>query len=188
MRRCVSGKIPAGIKDSNIEFFGHENSLFIFHEGKMLPFDQWPEKILIEIEVDMGKNPKAVEALVQAGFEQRLDMIAQYIRCRHSALDNQPDMVKGRMKEPEYTSCNLRGICPYEGKLCQFIAAPHGMLTPREIEVLKLISRGLLDKEIADRLGISPLTVPVYTKNLRDKTGCKNKTELVRFAFSKNLS
>jgi DNA-binding NarL/FixJ family response regulator len=114
-------------------------------------------------------------------------MIEQYVKCRYSALDNEPDMIDGVLQPTEYVECALRGSCPYEGRLCELLKAAHGTLTHREIEVLRLIPEGLLDKEIGDKLGISPLTVMVYMKNLREKTGYKNKAELVRFAFEKNL-
>jgi len=187
MKNCVSGKIPAGIADTNIEFFAKDERLFYFLDGVTIPFSEWPEELLALIEQDMAKNPKAIESLVHAGIESRHEMIQQYIRCRYSALDNQPDLVNGKFQEPEYADCKLRGFCPYEGKLCLPIKALHGTLTHREIEVLRLIPEGLLDKEIADQLGISPLTVPVHMKNLREKTGAKNKSELVRFAYQKNL-
>lgn len=187
MKACVSGKLPAGITDQHVEFFAQGDSVFALMQGQMVKSCDWPEELLQLIEADMILHPKAVEALVQADIVARLEMIEQYVKCRFSALDNEPDLIKGKLQSPEYTDCNLRGTCPYEGRLCELLKAPFGTLTHREIEVLRLIPEGLLDKEIADQLGISPLTVGVYMKNLREKTGYKNKAELVRFAYDKNL-
>lgn len=187
MLHCVSGKLPSGITDAHVEFFASNNEVFALTAGEMIPSAQWPEEILVAIEADMVEHPEAIECLVDAGIEGRMPMIVQYIKCRYSALDNDPDLIKGKLQSPEYTDCNLRGQCPYEGRLCVLLKAPFGTVTHREIEVLRLIPEGLADKEIADRLGISPLTVPVHMKNLRVKTGAKNKTELARFAFLKNL-
>ena len=187
MKHCVSGKIPAGITDDHIEFFANGDQLFALMQGEMVKSQDWPAELIQSIEDDMALNPKAVEALVEADIVGREESIVQYIKCRFSALDNEPDMINGKLQSPEYTDCSLRGSCPYEGRLCALLKAPHGTLTHREIEVLRLIPEGLVDKEIADQLGISPLTVAVFMRNIREKTGAKNKAELVRFAFLKNL-
>lgn len=187
MKSCVSGKLPAGIIDQNVEFFAKGESVFAILQSQMVPPGDWPTWLKDAILEDMQKHPAAVQALVDADFVTDIDMIEQYIKCRYSALDNEPDLVEGRLQESEYVDCSLRGSCPYEGRLCELLKAENGILTPREIQVLKLIPEGLLDKEIADNMGISVLTVGVYMKNLREKTGYKNKAELVRFAFEKNL-
>tara|TARA_R110002020_G_C16314529_1_gene774169 strand:- start:5557 stop:6150 length:594 start_codon:yes stop_codon:yes gene_type:complete len=187
MKSCVSGRLPAGISDKNIEFFTSDERVLAFIAGEIVPSPQWPDFLKEIILADMEKNPKAVEAMVQANIVMTQEQIEQYIRCRYSALDDDADFIGGQLQEPEYTDCKLRGNCPYEGRLCELLKAPFGTLTQREIEVLRLIPEGLLDKEIADQMGISTLTVGVYQKSLREKTGAKNKAELVRFAFQKNL-
>ncbi|WP_100628717.1 helix-turn-helix transcriptional regulator [Algoriphagus formosus] len=187
MKHCVSGKLPAGITDKNVEFLAQGEEVFALMQSQLLPLGDWPQWLIDAIERDMEKHPKAVEALVEADIVGRMEMIGQYVKCRYSALDNEADVIDGQLQRPEFTDCNLRGSCPYEGRLCELLKAPFGTLTHREIEVLRLIPEGLLDKEIADQLGISSLTVGVYMKNLREKTGAKNKAELVRFAFQKNL-
>ena len=46
-------------------------------------------------------------------------------------------------------------------------------LTKREIDVLQLVSKGLANKEVADRLSISIHTVISHRKNISEKTGIK---------------
>ena len=53
-------------------------------------------------------------------------------------------------------------------------------LTNREIEVLCLIQKGLLSKEIADRLCISIHTVNIHRQNLLRKLGVQNSIEAIR--------
>ena len=55
-------------------------------------------------------------------------------------------------------------------------------LTPREIEVLRLIARGLSNKEIGLELNVGVRTVETHRQNLIDKTGCKTVAELTRYA------
>lgn len=55
-------------------------------------------------------------------------------------------------------------------------------LTFRELDVIKLIARGCLNKEIADRLNITEGTVKSHTSALFSKLGVSNRTEAVREA------
>lgn len=60
-------------------------------------------------------------------------------------------------------------------------------LTPRELEVYKLILDEMSNQEIADKLFISVRTVEVHKRNLLEKTGAKNSTGLVFYAIKNDL-
>lgn len=60
-------------------------------------------------------------------------------------------------------------------------------LTPREIEIINLISRGSSNKQIADKLSIALHTVQTHRKRILKKTQCKGTAELTNFAFSRGL-
>ena len=64
---------------------------------------------------------------------------------------------------------------------------PADILTKREKEILALIANGLTDKEIAELVFLSPLTIITHRKNILSKLGLKNKVELTRFAIEHNL-
>ena len=53
-------------------------------------------------------------------------------------------------------------------------------LTNREIEILRLIQKGMLSKEIADKLCISIHTVNIHRQNLLRKLGVQNSIEAIR--------
>ena len=61
------------------------------------------------------------------------------------------------------------------------MAAEHD-LSPREIEVLVLLTRGFINKEIADRLNISLTTVITHRKNITEKLGIKSLSGLTIYA------
>jgi DNA-binding CsgD family transcriptional regulator len=61
------------------------------------------------------------------------------------------------------------------------------LLTERETEVLRLLSKGLSNKEIADRLNLSIHTVISHRKNLTQKTGIKSQSGLAIYALSNNI-
>lgn len=60
-------------------------------------------------------------------------------------------------------------------------------LTDREIEILKLISRGYTSKEIAEKLYLSKKTIDYYRGNIRAKLNLSKKSEIIRFLKEKNL-
>jgi DNA-binding NarL/FixJ family response regulator len=60
-------------------------------------------------------------------------------------------------------------------------------LTRREKEILKCICLGLSNKEIANKLYISPKTVDNHRTNLLSKTSSKNTASLVMCAIKNNL-
>jgi DNA-binding NarL/FixJ family response regulator len=60
-------------------------------------------------------------------------------------------------------------------------------LTPREQEVLELITEAKNNKEIAKELFISDQTVGVHRKNIMRKLGVKNTINLIKFAFENQL-
>ena len=66
------------------------------------------------------------------------------------------------------------------------VQAPHAddvhELSPREVEVLRLITHGYINKEIADRLGISLTTVISHRKNITEKLGIKSVSGLAIYA------
>jgi DNA-binding NarL/FixJ family response regulator len=61
------------------------------------------------------------------------------------------------------------------------------VLTPRELEVLKLIAEARTSKEIAKMLFISVKTVERHRQNILDKLGMRDRVELTRYAIRRGL-
>jgi len=55
-----------------------------------------------------------------------------------------------------------------------------GVLTEREREVLELLVQGLHNRDVAERLGISPRTVEIHKARVMGKLGARNLVELIR--------
>jgi len=60
-------------------------------------------------------------------------------------------------------------------------------LSDRETEIVKLVARGLTNKEIADTLFISPHTVMTHRKNISARLGIKTISGLTVYAILKNI-
>jgi DNA-binding NarL/FixJ family response regulator len=60
-------------------------------------------------------------------------------------------------------------------------------LTPREIEVLQLLSEGLGNKEIASRLNISEHTAKFHVASIMGKLGAMSRTEAVTLGIRRGL-
>jgi DNA-binding NarL/FixJ family response regulator len=65
--------------------------------------------------------------------------------------------------------------------------AQFDVLTPRELQVLKLIAEAYTSKEIAQELVISVKTVERHRQNILDKLGMSDRVELTRYAIRRGL-
>ena len=61
-------------------------------------------------------------------------------------------------------------------------------LTPREVEVLKLIAAGQSNAEIADALFLSGATVKTHINRIFYKTGARDRAQAVRYAYQHGLA
>ncbi|HKP21125.1 MAG TPA: response regulator transcription factor [Thermoleophilaceae bacterium] len=66
-------------------------------------------------------------------------------------------------------------------------ATPEDPLSPRELEVVKLIAEGLTSEEIGEQLFISKKTVDRHRENVLEKLGMRNRVELTRYAIRRGL-
>lgn len=62
------------------------------------------------------------------------------------------------------------------------LQALYAALTPREREVMAHVVTGLMNKQIANEIGLSEITVKIHRSNLMRKLGLRTVAELVRVA------
>lgn len=101
-------------------------------------------------------------------------------------------LIKNAM--PEEILAGIRAVAAGETFLCHEIdllmkrpSEKNIWLSPRKRELLRLISEGLTNPEIADRIFLSPETIRGYRKNLLLKLGAKNTAVLVKMAIEGKL-
>ena len=64
---------------------------------------------------------------------------------------------------------------------------PRDRLTPRELDVVKLIAEAHTNKQIAEVLKVSEKTVESHRANVLSKLGMRDRVELVRYAIRRGL-
>jgi DNA-binding NarL/FixJ family response regulator len=97
------------------------------------------------------------------------DLLARCIRTVHAG---------GQWLERHLTGWTLERLLSPEGTRPQAT----WVLTLREIELARLVSQGLRNKEIAFRLGITEGTVKTHLHRIYDKLGMASRVELANYA------
>lgn len=64
---------------------------------------------------------------------------------------------------------------------------PQVALTPREIEVLSYVARGMANKEIAHKLGTANGTIKMHVQNILEKLGASDRTHAVTIAIERGI-
>ena len=64
---------------------------------------------------------------------------------------------------------------------------PDDPLTPRELEVVKLIAEAFTNRQIAETLRVSEKTVESHRANVLSKLGMRDRVELARYAVRRGL-
>ena len=99
--------------------------------------------------------------------------------------------------EPDQAAAELRAG-PFDAQAVEAVLAAAGHrvtrrregpagLTPREVEVLRLLARGLSNKEIAQRLSISPKTVGNHAEHIYAKIDAQSRAAAAFFAMQQGL-
>lgn len=181
MNSSVTQKIPAGLLDESFELFSNGDQQYCVAEGRLWTFPDFPLWVLRAVKLDMLKNQSKVDWLIKAGLFDELNQMKWYIHCCFGGFDGEADFVNGELVHTEYFDCGHRGHCLFEGKVCNSIVHQFG-LSAREVDYIKCVHQGMQDKEIAEEMGISVNTAPVYIRNILKKLQLGNRSDIVRFA------
>lgn len=85
----------------------------------------------------------------------------------------------------------LQLLAPLEAEPAALTTAPvdaeSGGISPRETQILRLVAQGLTNREIADTIGLSRLTIESYTKSIYRKLAVGSRTAAVFAARNRGL-
>jgi len=152
-----------------------------------------PGKDGLEVIKEIKNNFPSVKILVLTSYSEE-EKLAQALKegaLGYLLKDSSPEELLEAIKEVSQGKTHLspelafRVIRLMTGKTTPLSNSE--FLTKRELEVLNLLAQGLSDREIAQRLFISPRTVGTHVSNILTKLGVKNRTQAVLLAQEKGL-
>lgn len=175
--------LPAGLLpgDVNIEIFASPTRfgkcLFV-QNGTTKPFHELPLIVIAMLCPECFENKKAVKALKMMGIKQEA-MVEQYNYCNRGRLDSTPDVSTSGKLTKEFVDCGRRGKCSGENLVCSQLVIEGSKITHRERECLVHLGKSLKDQQIMSEMGFNSITaVNSLMQRLREKTGCKDRTEM----------
>lgn len=125
------------------------------------------------VAIGVSNRSQRVLACAEAG-------VANYV-CRESTLEELVQAVKGAVRGefdcPPKIAAALAGRV---ARLAERRAVDDELyLTPRQLEVARLLDRGMTNQEIGDRLHIEVSTVKIHVHNIMDKLGVHHRGQAV---------
>jgi DNA-binding NarL/FixJ family response regulator len=159
-----------------------------------------PDVILLDLEMPEMDGVEALQHLRESDPEVRVIVFTAFDTDERivSALQAgaQGYLLKGALRDELFKAIR---VVSEGGSLLQPVVASKLLrqmsqeqaspdaLTPRELEVLRLLAQGLQNKEIAAALVITERTVKFYVSSILGKLGAGNRTEAVTIAAHRGL-
>jgi DNA-binding NarL/FixJ family response regulator len=158
-----------------------------------------PDVILVDISMPVLNGFDAVRHIKEAGNEAKIifltmhddaTLVSEAFRCgasgyilKHSAGEELVNAIREVANGNNYVSPLVTNL-PAEPLM---IHQQKTSITPRQREVLKLISRGLTMKEIASQLNISTRTAETHKYEMMQTLGVETTADLIRYSLRLGL-
>jgi len=88
--------------------------------------------------------------------------------------------------DPRLAQILVQDVLPKTGKKAE-PSRPVNILSPRELQVLKLVAMGYTSAQIAKQIFVSVKTIETYRSRFVDKLGLRTRSDVVRFAVQMGL-
>jgi len=186
IKNIINQELPPGLENESLEVYAHGIELKALFNGIKIDFWQLPDRILNIFRNDLFLKKDAVNIYVSLGIIDENEMLFQHVWCNYGGWNRDPDLTENKLSS-EYWDCGNRGKCKYEGVLCLKLQEDEKNPTVQELRIIKLISQGLADKQIADRLNISCNTATTHRQRIERKLNAACKVDVARFAMRNNL-
>ena len=172
---------------TNRPWFWGEVAIWLWRGGDLheVP-ERTPEPFALQIAGDW-RGAAALWKQIGCPYEQGLALLDGDEAAKLAALDifeqlgarPASEIVRRRLR-----AAGVRGLPRGPRPATQ--ANPRG-LTPRQLEILKLLAQGLHNVEIADRLSTTPKTVEHHVSAVLAKLEVRSRAEAVRLAYEQQL-
>lgn len=153
--------------------------------------------ILLDLDLGQADGRDFIRAARKQGFAGRVLVVTAGVGEKQTA-DLMREGISGVFMKHESTASLLEGIRHvmagktwFDRELLQATVLAAGLrpestaqpFTDRERQVLSWVFQGLLNKEIADRIGVSESAIKATLQQLFAKTGVRTRSQLVRIAL-----
>jgi DNA-binding CsgD family transcriptional regulator len=126
-----------------------------------------------------------IRPVERAGYEQAVDEARAQLGEKNFAAR----WTQGRtMTLEQALAAQGQGVVPVSMTTPTPSTAHPAGLTAREVEVLRLVARGLTDLQIAEQLTLSPRTVHAHISSIYGKLGVSSRSMATRYAIEHNLA
>jgi len=154
-----------------------------------------PSLVIMDVRLPGVSGVEATAAMLQEFPEARVLMLSTHSGeeevFRSLQAGARGYILKGAMREELLRA--IREV--YEGRryidpaVAPLLAArmQHRSLTGRELEVLRMVARGLGNKEIAAALNIAEVTVKLHVSHVLEKLNVKDRTEAATVAMQRGI-
>jgi len=155
----------------------------------------WPDITLMDLRLKAMSGPEAITEIRRRDPSARIIVLTMYDGDDdiHRALAAGATTYLLKEALPDELVRTVRDVYAGEHPMQDGVKAKlderatQPALTPREIEVLELISRGMRNKVIATQLGITETTVAVHIKNIFAKLKVNERTAAVHVAVRRGI-
>jgi DNA-binding NarL/FixJ family response regulator len=127
----------------------------------------------------------AVRRLASAIPDARLSLFeGSSLSPTRGDLDGVVTAIRDFLEEDRALEAALSGVSSEPTGAAHTTPAHEDNLSPREVEVLSLLAKGMSNREIAERLVLSPRTVERHIENIYAKIGVNNRVQAAAYAAS----
>ena len=154
-----------------------------------------PDVMLMDLRMPRCDGVTAIRAIVAAHPDARIVALTTYDGDAdiHRALDAGAcgylikDMLGEQLVSAIRVAASGKRVIPPEvaSRLAEFV--PRVDLTAREVEVLRLVAKGLRNRDIARVLERTEETIKVHIKHVMEKLGVADRTEAVTLALQRGI-
>ena len=171
-----------GITGQGIEIFVDDNQqINAIYQGKTCNFYDLPEVIIYFFQIKYIKDAEGRRGLDILKIKQPKQRFEQWLKCRFGGYNKTPDFAFGKLSN-DFFHCDRRGKCPAEGIICKLYTKNGTKISGAELRIIRLVSEGYTDKEIANKLHLSWHTVQNHRRNIYEKIGGYSQVHICNLA------
>jgi len=179
-------RMPAGIENSFEIYRNEKAQVRTMVNGNRMDYMELPLILREPFQAELIADLKAQKSLNEMKIFDADEMEYKFVGCRYGAYDSNPDL-KGHETCHDAPCCKDIKNCPGFNIICKLPEGKNGTLSRQEYLIVILISKGKLDKEIADQLSIEISTIRTHLSRIREKLCVNNRIEIAFWAINNGV-